>query len=208
MTTIVLAIVIGAAFGFVLDRIGATNPGYIISMLRLGNLHLMKTILLAIGVSSLLMFTGLMAGVIDPGHLDIKTAYLGVFIGGALLGVGFAAAGYCPGTGLAAAATGRKDALFFTAGGLLGAAAYMGHFAWVEGTGVLESIAGGKTTLGKIGGTDYPALFESVSGEAIGIVMGLVFIAIALALPARLLGSGSGERDARPTNRTADAVKR
>ena len=75
MTTIILAIVIGAAFGFVLDRIGATNPGYIISMLRLGNLHLMKTILLAIGVSSLLMFTGLMVGLIDPGHLDIKTAY-------------------------------------------------------------------------------------------------------------------------------------
>jgi F0F1-type ATP synthase assembly protein I len=50
MTTIILAIVIGAAFGFALDRVGATNPGYIISMLRLGNLHLMKTILLAIGV--------------------------------------------------------------------------------------------------------------------------------------------------------------
>jgi len=208
MTTIILAIVIGTAFGFVLDRIGATNPGYIISMLRLGNLHLMKTILLAIGVSSLLMFTGLMAGVIDPGHLDIKTAYLGVFIGGALLGVGFAAAGYCPGTGLAAAATGRKDALFFTAGGLLGAAAYMGHFAWVEGTGVLDAIAGGKTTIGKIAGTDYPALFESVSGEAVGIVMGLAFIAIAFALPARLFGSRTGESDARTTNRTADAVKR
>jgi uncharacterized protein len=208
MTTIILAIVIGAAFGFVLDRVGATNPGYIISMLRLGNLHLMKTILLAIGVSSVLMFTGLLAGAIDPGHLDVKTAYLGVFIGGALLGIGFAAAGYCPGTGLAAAATGRKDALFFTAGGLLGAAAYMGHFAWVEGTGALDAIAGGKTTLGKIAGADYPALFESVSGEAIGIVMGLVFIAIAFVLPARLRGSTGSERDARATNRTADAVKR
>ena len=143
MTTIILAIVIGAAFGFALDRVGATNPGYIISMLRLGNLHLMKTILLAIGVSSVVLFAGLLAGVIDPGHLSVKTAYAGVIIGGALLGLGFAAAGYCPGTGLAAAATGRKDALFFTAGGLLGAAAYMGSYAWVKGTGVLDSIAGG-----------------------------------------------------------------
>ena len=207
MGTIVLAIVIGAAFGFVLDRVGATNPGYIISMLRLGNLHLMKTILLAIGVSSLVMFAGLMAGIINPGHLDIKTAYLGVFIGGALLGVGFAAAGYCPGTGLAAAATGRKDALFFTSGGLLGAAAYMGNFAWVESTGALDSIAGGKTTLGKIAGTEYPALFETVSGEAIGIVMGLVFIAIAFALPGRLRGAGGTERSAHAPSRTVDAVK-
>ena len=42
MSHIILAIIIGAAFGFVLDRVGATNPGYIISMLRLGNLHLMN----------------------------------------------------------------------------------------------------------------------------------------------------------------------
>ena len=210
MSHIILAIIIGAAFGFTLDRVGATNPGYIISMLRLGNLHLMKTILLAIGVSSVLMFTGLLAGIIDPGHLDIKTAYLGVFIGGALLGVGFAAAGYCPGTGLAAAATGRKDALFFTAGGLIGAAAYMGSFAWVESTGVLESIAGGKTSIGKLAGTDYPALIEGISGELIGIVLGLAFIAIAFGLPARLRGetSASGKTaDKAASSRTADAVK-
>jgi hypothetical protein len=186
MTTIVLAIIIGAAFGFALDRVGATNPGYIISMLRLGNLHLMKTILLAIGVASVVLFTGLLSGLIDPGHLSVKTAYAGVVIGGALLGLGFAAAGYCPGTGLAAAATGRKDALFFTAGGLLGAAAYMGSYAWVKGTGVLDAIAGGKTTLGQIAGTDYPALVGLISGEAIGIALGAIFIMIAFALPDRL----------------------
>ena len=204
MSTIILAIVIGAAFGFVLDRAGATNPGYIISMLRLGNLHLMKTILLAIGLSSVVMFTGLSLGIIDVGHLDIKTAYLGVVIGGALLGAGFAAAGYCPGTGLAAAATGRKDALFFTAGGLLGAAAYMGNFAWVESTSVLEPIAGGKSTIGQIAGTEYPALLDGISGSAAGIVLGLAFIAIAFALPNRL----RGERPAQTgTSNTADAIK-
>jgi hypothetical protein len=187
MTTIVLAIVIGAAFGFALDRVGATNPGYIISMLRLGNLHLMKTILLAIGVASVVLFTGLLSGLIDPGHLSVKTAYAGVVIGGALLGLGFAAAGYCPGTGLAAAATGRKDALFFTAGGLLGAAAYMGSYAWVKGTGVLDSIAGGKTTArqdrrGRLSRADG----RLISGEAIGIALGAIFIMIAFALPERL----------------------
>lgn len=183
MTTILLAIVIGGAFGFVLDRIGATNPNYIIGMLRLGNLHLMKTILLAIGVSSLLMFAGLLAGVVDPGHLSVKSAYFGVFLGGLLLGLGFAAAGYCPGTGLAAAATGRKDALAFVLGGLFGAAAYMASFAWVETTGVLDSILGGKTTLGAVAGTDYPALFPGLSGEILGILVGLALIVVAFLLP-------------------------
>ena len=111
MTLLILAIVIGGAFGFVLDRVGATNPGLIIRMLNLSNMHLMKTILLAIGLSSVLMFAGLLAGLIDVGHMDVKTAYVGVFVGGLLLGAGFAVSGFCPGTGLTAAATGRKDAL-------------------------------------------------------------------------------------------------
>ena len=105
MTLLILAIVIGGAFGFVLDRVGATNPGLIIRMLNLSNMHLMKTILLAIGLSSVLMFAGLLAGLIDVGHMDVKTAYVGVFVGGLLLGAGFAVSGFCPGTGLTAAAT-------------------------------------------------------------------------------------------------------
>src|SRR6056297_3439428 len=116
MTTIILAILIGAAFGAVLDRIGATNPNWIVRMLTLRNLHLMKTILLAIGTGSILMFAGQMAGLVEVGHMSVKAAYGGVFIGGLLLGAGWAVAGYCPGTGLAAAAAGRRDALFFIAG--------------------------------------------------------------------------------------------
>ena len=75
---ILLAIVIGAAFGAVLDRIGATNPTYIGRMLALTNLNLMKTILLAIGTGSVLMFAGQMIGLVDVGHMSVKAAYVGV----------------------------------------------------------------------------------------------------------------------------------
>ena len=88
MPEILLAILVGVAFGFTLDRIGATNPGYIIRMLNLTNLHLMKTILMGIGVASVLIFAGLLAGVVDPSHLSVKAAYAGVFVGGILLGLG------------------------------------------------------------------------------------------------------------------------
>jgi hypothetical protein len=188
-TTIILAIVIGAAFGVVLDRIGATNPGYIIRMLNLSNLHLMKTILTGIGVAAVLTFGGLLAGLVDPGHLSVKTAYIGVFVGGILLGLGFAVAGYCPGTGLTAAATGRLDAVFFVIGGLVGAAAYMVTYTQVKSMGLLAEVAGGKSTLGEISGTSYPALISGIPGEWIGLGMGVVFILIALVLPDRLVGS-------------------
>lgn len=183
MSEIILAIVIGAAFGFTLDRIGATNPGYIIRMLNLSDLHLMRTILMGIGVASVLTFAGLLAGFVDPGHLSVKTAYIGVFVGGILLGLGWAVSGYCPGTGLTAVATGRMDALFFVLGGLVGAAAYMATYAGVKATGILSSIAGGKATLGVIAGTKYPALLAGVPGEWIGLVLGLVLIAVAWLLP-------------------------
>ncbi|MFC3117653.1 YeeE/YedE thiosulfate transporter family protein [Jhaorihella thermophila] len=96
MTSIILAIVIGAAFGAVLDRIGASDPNWITRMLTLRHLNLMKTILLAIGTGSVLMFGGQMLGLVDVGHMSVKAAYAGVFIGGLLLGAGWAAAGYCP----------------------------------------------------------------------------------------------------------------
>ena len=190
-SSILLAIVLGAAFGFTLDRIGATNPGYIIRMLNLSNLHLMKTILAGIGVASILLFAGLLLGLVDPGHLSVKTAYLSVFIGGALLGLGFAIAGYCPGTGLTAMATGRIDAVFFVVGGLAGAGAYMLAYAGVAETGLLEPVAGGKATLGMIGGTDYPALFSGIAGEWLGIAMGIGFVLVAWLLPDRFGGEPS-----------------
>jgi uncharacterized protein len=188
MTVILLAIVIGVAFGAVLDRVGASNPSYINAMLNLTNLNLAKSILLAIGVGSVLMFGGQMLGFVDVGHMSVKTAYAGVFLGGLLLGAGWALSGFCPGTGVVAAATGRKDALFFIAGGLLGAAAYMVTYPSGKASGMLDKIAGGKVTLGTIPGAKYDGL-TAISGDILGLVLGLGFIAVAFALPERFAGS-------------------
>ena len=182
MTSIILAIVIGAAFGATLDRIGATNPDWIGRMLNLTNLHLMKTILLAIGVGSVLMFGGQMLGLVSVGHMSVKAAYVGVFIGGLLLGAGWALSGFCPGTGVCAAAIGRKDAWFFVAGGLVGAAAYMVTYPWWKASGLLDDVAGGKVTLGVVPGASYEAV-TGLPGDVLGIVLGLAFIAIAFLLP-------------------------
>ena len=188
---ILLALAIGGAFGVALDRVGATNPNLIVSMLSLRGLHLMKTILLAIGVGSILMFGGQMLGLVEVGHMSVKAAYSGVFIGGLLLGAGWAASGYCPGTGLAAMASGRRDAAFFVIGGLLGAAAYMLSYEWVQSTGALESIAGGKATLGEVPGAGYSALVPGAPGDLIGVGLGAAFILIAFALPDRLRSAGA-----------------
>ncbi|WP_209598820.1 YeeE/YedE thiosulfate transporter family protein [Ruegeria sp. HKCCSP351] len=186
---IILAIIIGAAFGAVLDRIGAANPNWIVGMLTLRRLHLMKTILLAIGTGSILMFGGQMLGFVDVGHMSVKSAYVGVFIGGLLLGAGWAASGYCPGTGVCAAASGRRDALFFIVGGLLGAAAYMATYPAWKATGLLDGIAGGKVTLGTVPGSAYEGVLL-MSGDILGIALGAVFVLVAFVLPDSLIATG------------------
>ena len=132
-------------------------------------------------------FAGLLLGLVEPGHLSIKPAYIGVFVGGLLLGVGFAVAGYCPGTGLTAMASGRSDAFFFVIGGLFGAAAYMLSYGAVKATGLLDAILGGKTTLGALTTiTKFPAFISGVNGEMLGLGVGVALIAIAWLLPDRL----------------------
>ncbi|KEJ88838.1 YeeE/YedE thiosulfate transporter family protein [Sulfitobacter donghicola] len=187
MSSIILALVIGGIFGATLDRIGATSPDWIGKMLALKHLHLMKTILLAIGVGSTLMFVGQMLGLVDVAHMSVKSAYVGVFIGGIMLGIGWAASGYCPGTGVCAAASGRKDALFFIAGGLLGAAAYMATYPAWEASGLLNSIAGGKVTLGAVPGSKFSGV-STLPGDILGVILGLILIGVAFVLPDRLVG--------------------
>jgi hypothetical protein len=182
---ILLALILGAAFGFALDRVGAANPNRIIGMLNLTDLHLMKTIFAAIGIGSILMFGGQMLGLVEVGNMSVKTAHLGVLIGGAILGAGFAVAGYCPGTGLAAMATGRRDALAFVLGGLVGAGLYTESYAWVEATGALKPVAGGKATVGAVPGAEWPALFVGLPGDVLGVALGAVMVLIAYLLPER-----------------------
>ncbi len=179
---IVYAIIVGVLFGFVLDRVGATNPAFIIKMLNFKNLHLMKAILLGIGTGSILMFGGQMVGLVDVMHMSVKTTYIGVLIGGAIMGFGWALSGFCPGTGLVSAASGRKDALLFVGGGLAGALAYTLTYASVKDTGILEAIAGGKVTLGTIPGSKFEGV-TAIPGDLLGIGLGAVFIIVAFILP-------------------------
>ncbi|PIZ29476.1 MAG: hypothetical protein COY40_06950 [Alphaproteobacteria bacterium CG_4_10_14_0_8_um_filter_53_9] len=178
---ILLALVLGTFFGVALNRAGATNPNYIINMLRLRDMHLMKAILLAVGVSSLLLFVGLAVGMIPAAHLSVKAAYWGVLLGGALLGVGFALSGYCPGTALAAAATGRRDALLFIVGGLLGAFAYMITYPQMKAAGLLEHLWGGEITLAQ--NAKYEALLGAWPALAVAGGIAVLLIVIATVLP-------------------------
>lgn len=177
-----LAIFLGLFFGFVLQKCGATNPQRIIDMLRLKDFHLMKAILSGIGLSSLVLFILLALGVIDNGNLSVKSSYIGVPLGGAILGAGWAISGFCPGTGVVAAGAGRKDALFFILGGLVGAFAFMLIYGTLKST-VLFSALGGKATLAETGVEKFTPLILSVPALVVAGGIAIFFIFLAWVLP-------------------------
>ena len=180
--SIILAIILGLLFGFILQKIGAANPQKIINMLRLNDFHLMKAILFGIGISSLLLFVLLNIGVINSGNLSVKASYAGVIIGGGILGLGWAIAGFCPGTGIVAAGAGRKDALFFILGGLLGAFVFTLLYASLKGTFLFADL-GGKITIAATGNEKFISLISSIPAIAIAGGIAMILIIIAWILP-------------------------
>ncbi|MDP0489074.1 MAG: YeeE/YedE thiosulfate transporter family protein [Fusobacterium sp. JB019] len=179
---IILAIVIGFSFGFILQKVGASNPQKIINMLRLKDFHLMKVILLAIGVSNILLFFLMLFEIVDPSHISVKSSYVGVIIGGGIMGLGWAISGFCPGTGLVALGEGRKDAIFFVLGGLVGALAMILSYEKIKDT-FLFSDLGGKMTLAVTNAKGVVPFFSSIPGIFVAGVIGLIFIVVAFILP-------------------------
>ncbi len=179
---IFLAILLGGAFGFVLHRSGAANPVNIINMLTFRDTKILKLILLALALSSGAVFT-IQAGFPDVLHWSVKSAYVGVIVGGLIFGIGFALAGYCPGTSLCALGEGRKDALLFVIGGLLGAGGYTLSYGALRDTWLSTSIAGGKVTLADLGSGKYPALLDTLPGVAVSTVLAVGLVLLVWALP-------------------------
>jgi hypothetical protein len=106
-------------FGAGLFLGGLAEPDKIVGTLRLKDFHAMRTIAVFILVGMLGVWILDLAGVV---HLSVKPdTFLTVVIGGGLLGIGFGLTGYCPGTGLACAITGRIDALITVLGMFAGA---------------------------------------------------------------------------------------
>ena len=98
---LVLGLLIGVAFGAILQLGGGSSYKKIMGSLLLKDLDIIKLILMAIAVGTVGIYALDLA---DMANLNIKPTYVvGITIAGLIFGVGFAVAGYCPGTCIVAA---------------------------------------------------------------------------------------------------------
>lgn len=178
---LVLAIILGALFGYVLYWVGASSPQKLVAMLRLEDLILMKIIVFAIGFSSILLSVFYMLGWFNISHLSIKTTHLGVIIGGLLFGAGFGTVGTCPGTCVAAAGSGGAGkAASAILGGLFGAWLFSMTYSFWKRIGMFEAMNWGKLTLFNIS-DKFPSVLPIGYGGL--FVTGIIFILVAIFLP-------------------------
>jgi len=152
---------IGLFFGAFLFLGGLADPDKIIGTLRLKDLHAMRTIAVFVLVGMLGTWLLELSGL---AHMDVKrAAVVSVLLGGALLGVGFGLTGFCPGTGLACAASGRLDALVSLVGMLGGALVYILIYPSVAAP--LDKLANyGEVTLPQITGVPRVVWVVALAG--------------------------------------------
>ncbi|MBN8967339.1 MAG: YeeE/YedE family protein [Rhizobiales bacterium] len=166
---LILAVVFGAAFGFLLHRGRVADYNTIIGQFLLRDFTVLKIMLTAIIVGGVGVFALVQLGY---AQFHIKPAdMLAISLGAALFGIGMVLYGYCPGTALAAIGGGSLHALIGAAGMLVGGIAYALSFDWVKAN-ILPVGGMGKMQLPALLGVSAPVIFAVLAAVA------LVFFAL------------------------------
>jgi uncharacterized membrane protein YedE/YeeE len=141
--TLLLGLIIGMAFGAIIQLGGASTYHKILGSLLLKDMDIIKLILMAIAVGTVGIYA---LDLVDMANMSIKPTYVvGIAIAGLIFGVGFAVAGYCPGTCIVASAEGKTDAIVTVLGGLAGALLY--SIAYPAFRGLIEVTNYGAVTV-------------------------------------------------------------
>lgn len=130
---LVIALLIGIAFGFVLESAGFSSSRKLAGVFYGYDFTVLRVFLTAAITATLGLLYFSYMGWIDMSAVYINQTYLyAVLIGGVIMGLGFITGGYCPGTSLCGVAIGKIDAMVFTGGMFLGILFFSEAFSWFE----------------------------------------------------------------------------
>jgi rhodanese-related sulfurtransferase len=114
-------LVIGVAFGWVLEMSGFGDSRKLAAQFYLKDMTVLKVMFTAIIFAMLLIFAFSSFELLDFSRIYVNPTFLwpGI-VGGLIMGVGFIIGGFCPGTSVVALATLKLDGLFFVLGTFFG----------------------------------------------------------------------------------------
>lgn len=118
----VIFALIGFGFGYALEMSGFGNSKKLAAQFYFTDLTVLKVMFTAIIVAMVLIFGAVGLGILDFNQVWVNLTYLGSgIVGGLIMGVGFVIGGFCPGTSVVSASTGKIDGIIFVLGGFFGA---------------------------------------------------------------------------------------
>jgi len=121
----VVALLVGAGFGLTLERAGFGRADNLAAIFYGRDFRVLRVMFSAIVTAMLGLYGFDLLGVLPLSSIGLLDTYLlPQLLGGLLLGVDFIVGGYCPGTSIVAAVSGKLDGLAFLGGLLIGCLAF------------------------------------------------------------------------------------
>lgn len=165
--SLVIAFVIGLAFGFVLERGGFGNARILAAQFYFSNMRVLKVMFTAIITAAIGLFYFTWIGWLDLSLVYTTDTFLiPQIVGGAFLGIGFIVGGYCPGTSFVSASTGRIDGMIYILGIFFGIFVFGEMFPLFEN--FYNSTPMGKVTLYDFFGLSHGLILFLVVLMALG----------------------------------------
>jgi len=168
-TNLLLSLVIGFFFGFVLERAGFGDARNLTNIFYFRDMRVLKVIFSAVCTAMvgliLLSWVGLFDYSVLLQYSLLKTYLWPQLVGGILFGMGFAIGGYCPGTSVVGVVSGRLDAIVFLGGMIAGIWGFAAGFpAW---QGFYKSFDLGRLTLWQVLGIPMPLMAALIVAMAL-----------------------------------------
>lgn len=166
MMEAILGLITGICFGALLQQGRVLRFEKQVGAMLLRDMTILKFMLSAILVGMIGIYALVDLGLIA---LSVKGTAIGAnLIGGILFGIGWAVAGYCPGTSVGAVGEGRWHAVWAILGMLVGAALYAELYPALKGN-VLSWGVFGKVTLETLTGIHHWILIPVLAAVFIGL---------------------------------------
>lgn len=172
---LVIALIMGFGFGFVLEQAGFSNSKKLVGLFYGYDFVVLKVFFTA-GITA-------MIGVMALGHfglLDLSLIYVNptflrsAIIGGLIMGIGFVVGGFCPGTSVCAASIGKIDGMTFVLGSFVGIYIFDEAYPFFEKTYLADNM--GSPTVGQILGISNITFATMLSLIAIIAFVGVTII--------------------------------
>ncbi|HEY9114194.1 MAG TPA: YeeE/YedE thiosulfate transporter family protein [Bacteroidales bacterium] len=147
----VIALLLGIAFGFILESSGFSSSRNIVGVFYGYYFVVLRVFFTAVVVAMVGLLYFEYMGWIDINQVFILPTYLTpMIVGAVIMGFGFIIGGFCPGTSYTAVAIGKIDAMVFTGGLFLGIFLFSEFYPLYEGFYNSDNM--GNITIGEVFG--------------------------------------------------------